>query len=199
MLDTIATSEDLPHVLELEGWTNDRLSAELGILMRIPAAEWVVGQPHATAIMAAYCHPRPEGGRFNLGNRGAWYAADTLETAIAETIYHRTRELQEIGVLDARVEMRQYLADFDCEFHDVRASPDFDLCHDPTSYAAGQALATELLAAGSNGVCYRSVRHAGGECIACFRPGLVRNVRPAMHFEYKWEGTPVPKIAELGV
>src|SRR5262245_46724564 len=32
ILDRVATPEDLPFVLELETWTNDRISTELGIL-----------------------------------------------------------------------------------------------------------------------------------------------------------------------
>jgi RES domain-containing protein len=47
----------------------------------------------------------------------------------------------------------------------------------PGSYAASQHLAHELLQQGSAGVIYPSVRHAGGTCIACFRPALVGNVR----------------------
>jgi hypothetical protein len=65
ILDTIVAADDLEHIDELENWTNDRLSSELGIIMTIPAAEWVVGQPQATAVIAAYCHPHPTGGRFN--------------------------------------------------------------------------------------------------------------------------------------
>ena len=71
--------------------------------------------------MAAFCHPRTGGGRFNGPDRGAWYAATDMETAHAEVIYHRTRELAEIGVFETRVQMRLYLADFDCTFHDIRA------------------------------------------------------------------------------
>ena len=55
----------------------------------------------------------------------------------------------------------------------------------------------ELLEAGSNGVIYRSVRHAGGECLACFRPTLVANVRSIAHFEYRWTGTRTPQIRKL--
>ena len=32
----------------------------------------------ASVIMAAFCHPRPTGGRFNSSERGAWYAASSL-------------------------------------------------------------------------------------------------------------------------
>ena len=62
--------------------------------------------------MAAFCHPRPGGGRFSGPDRGAWYASLTLETAHAEVIYHRTAELAEIGVFETYVQERAYLADF---------------------------------------------------------------------------------------
>ncbi len=198
ILDAIAAPEDLPFIFELESWSNDRVSNELGVLYRIPPDEWVTGRPMASVIMAAFCHPRPGGGRFSGPDRGAWYAGTALETAHAEVVYHRTAELAEIGVFETKVQMRLYLADFDATFHDVRAdTPRNAAYHDPVSYAASQALARELLAAGSNGICYRSVRRSGGECIACFRPALVGNVRPSAHFEYRWEGRRAPSIRRL--
>jgi len=199
ILDTVASPEDLPLVLELESWSNDRISAELGILYRVPPEEWVVGRPMASVIMAAFCHPRPGGGRFHGPERGAWYAADSLAAAHAEVVYHRTAELAEIGVFDTRVQMRLYRADFDASFHDVRPNvPENAPYHDPVSYAASQALARMLLANGSNGVIYRSVRRAGSQCLACFRPALVGNVRSGPHFEYRWRGTRTPAIVRLG-
>jgi hypothetical protein len=198
ILDRVAAPEDLPFLFELESWTNDRISNEVGLLHRMPREEWIAGRPMATVVMAAFCHPRPGGGRFNGPDRGAWYAARDLETAHAEMAYRRTAELAEIGVFETRVEMRLYLAGFNCAFHDVRAEiPAHAPLHRPTPYAASQALARELLTLGSNGVIYRSVRRDGGECIACFRPGLVENVRAAGYFEYRWEGGRVPAIRKL--
>jgi RES domain-containing protein len=198
ILDTVSSPQDLPLVFELESWTNDRISNELGILHRIPSEEWVVRKPMASVIMAAFCHPRPGGGRFNGPERGAWYAGESLETAHAEVVYHRTAELAEIGVFETRVQMRLYLANFDASFHDVRARrPENAPLHDPVGYTSSQAFGRELLAAGSNGILYRSVRRAGGECLACFRPKLVLDVRPDSHFEYRWEGTRRPSIHRL--
>lgn len=199
ILDAIAQPADLPLIIELETWTNDRVSSELNALHRVPVGEWVSGRPMASVIMAAFCHPRPTGGRFNSAERGAWYAADSLPAAHAEVVYHRTLELAEIGVFETRVQMRLYHADFRATFHDVRAkTPDNAPYHDPTSYEASQALARRLLTQGSNGVIYRSVRYSGGQCIACFRPALVMNVRIAAHFEYHWQGTRTPQIRPLG-
>jgi hypothetical protein len=91
--------------------------------------------------------------------------------------------------------MRLYQSDFHAGFHDVRAMN--GSIHDPTSYEASQSLARDLFSAGSNGIVYRSVRHEGGECIACFRPRLVTNVRPGAHFEFAWTGAPTPRIRQL--
>jgi hypothetical protein len=195
ILDRIAAPEDLEAVIELESWTNDRISTELGILHRVPKEEWTTGKPMSSVIMAAFCHPRPGGGRFNDGERGAWYAGCTLDIAHAEVIYHRTAELAEIGVWDTYVQERAYLADFRGSFADLRNG--FGDCHSPDSYVASQKLAAMLLAEGANGVVYRSVRHLGGECICCFRPRLVSNVRQGGHYEYRWNGSPVPSIRKL--
>jgi hypothetical protein len=197
-LKVVAGPADCDLIAQLEGWTNDRLSTAAGILGRVPAEEWVADVSEASVIMAAFCHPHPGGGRFTDTTRGAWYAAFTLETAHAQCVHHRTAELEELGVLETRVEMRQYLADFDADFHDVSGDdPAFAALHDPDSYEAAQAFGRELFAAGANGIIYRSVRHPGGQCLACFRPALVQNVRQAAHFEYRWEGRLQPVIREL--
>jgi RES domain len=196
--DGIASAADLDALIELEGWTNDRLSGELGILSNIPRDEWVVGRPLASVVMAPFCHPAPGGGRFSLENRGAWYAGRTLETAIAESVRHRTRELVEVGAFETRVEMRLYHADFKTALHDVRGrSPAFRKLHDPDDYEPSQALGQRLFAEGSNGVLYWSVRDRGGECLVCYRPRLVLNVRAAAHYEYRWLGSQAPKVRRL--
>jgi hypothetical protein len=197
LFDRISAPEDLEAITELEAWTNDRVSTELGILNVVPRDEWVVGRPMASVVMAAFCHPRPGGGRFSSPDRGAWYAGRTVDTSLAESIYHRTRELAEVGQFDTRVQMRLYHADFRASFHDIREGRRFQPLYHPESYAVSQEFARELLAGGSNGVVYRSVRHAEGECIACFRPKLVLNVRAAAHYEFVWEGTREPVVRRL--
>jgi hypothetical protein len=197
ILDRVSSPEDLEAVFELEAWTNDRVSQELGLLYGIPREEWIFG-PNATVVMAAFCHPRPDGGRFNDASRGAWYAAFELETAQAEIVYHKTKELAEVGVFETRVQYREYVGRFWGEFHDLRLSKrEFAPYHDPNSYEHSQKLAVALLQNGSNGILYRSVRRAGGECIACFHPALVKEVRQSAHFELSWQGSPTPQIRRL--
>lgn len=197
ILDAVAAPADLEAVFELEGWTNDRISAELGLLRDIPQHEWVVGRPMATVVMASFCHPRPQGGRFNDGRRGAWYAAFSLRTAHAEAVFHRTAELEEIGGwFDTFVQMADYLADFATPFHDLRNTR-FARYLVPDNYQRSQRLGRELLERGSNGIVYPSVRNRTGTCIACLRPRLVGNVRPGGFYEYRWSGRREPSIRRL--
>jgi hypothetical protein len=200
LFDRVVSAEDLDAVFELEAWTNDRISNELGALHIIPREEWVTGSM-ATVVMAAFCHPRQGGGRFNTARRGAWYAAKTLDTALAESTYHRSRELAEVGAFETRMELRLYRADFRATFHDIRSGAAARApLYDPDDYSASQAFGEELLTAGANGVLYRSVRDTskrGGECLCCFRPRLVMNVRIAAHYEYAWEGSPTPKVRKV--
>jgi hypothetical protein len=200
LFDRVASPADVDAVIELEGWTNDRIVAELGVLSAIPRDEWVTGRAMSSVVMAAYCHPHPDGGRFNGPDRGAWYAARTIDTAIAESVFRRTQELKEVGALETRVEMRVYLADFSAKFHDIRSSRrtgSWTALYDPFEYTASQDTARKLLEEGSNGIVYRSVRDPSGECLACFRPRLVRSVRAGGHYEFRWEGRPEPRIRAL--
>jgi hypothetical protein len=197
LFDRVADPADLEAVFELEGWTNDRISNEVGLLHAVPPEEWVVGKPMASVVMAAYCHPRTGGARFSGDDRGAWYAARTVETALVESIFHRSREIAEVGGYDTRMQLRVYLADFSTHFHDIRSARGLSAVYDPADYSASQRLARTLFHSGSNGLVYRSVRHAGGECLACFRPPLVKNVRVGGHYEFRWEGSAEPHVRRL--
>jgi len=198
LLDRVAAPADLDALFELESWTNDRISNELGVLQTIPREEWVTGRPMATVVMAAFCHPREGGGRFTSGDRGAWYAGRTTETALAESIYHRTEELREVGGFETRVQMRAYLADFSARFHDLRAERRaYAPLYHPRNYQTSQVVGRQLFENAANGIVYRSVRDPGGECIACFRPALVRNVRAGGHYEFRWSGGPTPGVRKL--
>ena len=177
--------ELLDGIFELDNATNDRLLAESGLLPGIDARELVFGIPSYRIINAAFCHPAPDGSRFNSADRGAWYAGFEVETSQAEVAYHKQLWLQETDWNEEEVaDYVDYRADFRAEFHDLRGTTEHADCLSPTSYAASQALAAQLLEAGSAGIVYPSVRRAGGTCIACFRPVLVTNVQKGEKFTF---------------
>ena len=173
----------MEHLFQLDDATNGRLAGEANLLPGITVHELVFGVPHYHIINAAFTHARPEGSRFNGADRGAWYAGFSLKTAQAEVAFHYAEGLREVNWQEEEtVAYREYLADFRAEFHDLRdedprGDPAYTKYLQPDSYRASQQLARHLLDRGSAGVVYPSVRHAGGTCIACFRPALVGNVR----------------------
>jgi hypothetical protein len=179
----------LEGIFELDNATNDRLLAESRLAPGIDERELVFGIPQYRIINAAFCHPSPEGSRFNSGDRGAWYGSFELATSQAEVAYHRQLWLRETAWEEEdESDYMDYLADFRADFHDLRETTEHADCLSPTSYAASQALAAELLQLGSAGIVYPSVRRSGGTCIACFRPVLVTNVRKGEVFTFVFQG-----------
>jgi hypothetical protein len=196
LFERVADAADLDAVLELESLTNDRLRDAAGEIRLVPPAERVTG-PGAGYVMAAFTHPHPAGGRFSDGRHGAYYAARKLDTAIAETKYHRERFMRATREPRMHLDMRVLEAELDARLHDVRdaraARPDL---YDPDDYGAGQGFARRLREAGSDGVVYDSVRHETGECVAVFRPRCVKRCRSTRHLTYVWDGERIAEVYE---
>jgi RES domain-containing protein len=187
----------LRDLFDLDNATNDRLRGESGQLPGIGMDELVFGVPNFRMINAAYTYARPEGSRFNDGERGAWYCAFELATALAEVSFHKTVEYQEIKRFDDSVSYQTLLADFTAAFHDLRGNEAYEDCLAANSYVASQRLAAELLESGSMGIIYPSVRHPDGTNLACFRPALVGNVRKGPAYRLTWAGSPTPSVEAI--
>jgi hypothetical protein len=196
VLNRIADStRHLNDIFKLDIATNERTLVEGGIPGGIDVHELVFGLPYAHIVNAAFTHPHPLGSRFNGPDRGAWYCGFEVETAIAEVAFHKTLDLLEIGILQDDVTFDDYTADFSAEFHDLRGGKRFATYLDPQSYVASQQLAERLLAAGSLGVVYPSVREPSGSCVACFRPALVMNVGKGATYRFRWNGEGAPSVS----
>jgi hypothetical protein len=184
LFDTVVTAADLAAVMELAGWTNDRLVAER--IARLPQAEWVYGRPNANIVMAAFLHVGPGGGRFNGVDLGAWYASAALVTAAVEVAHHMRREAVARGVATMQRQFRQYSARLLGAYLDIRgAQAEHAEVYAPDSYAAGQVLGEQIRSSGQAGILYDSVRHAGGVNVAVHRPRNVVDVVQADHFEVR--------------
>jgi len=200
LFERVADPADWDALYKLESMTNPRLRDQLGDLRLVPVADRVSGGPNASIVMAPFTHLSPQGTRFTDGHFGAYYAAESVDTAISETRFHRENFLRATSQAPTELEMRCYLADVACELHDLRARrtelPDI---YDPASYVASQKLGRQLRDAGSNGIAFESVRRNGGECVAIFRPRLVQNVRQGVHLRYVWDGTSIANVYEIRV
>ncbi len=173
---------DLEAVMELVGWTNDRLVADR--IQRLPEDQWVYGVANASIVMAAFLHVAPGGMRFNGPDLGAWYAADDLRTAAAEVGHHLRREAVARGVVTMARTYRSYAATLFGDYLDIRGEqtlrPDV---YDGTSYAASQMLGEEVRSSGGAGILYDSVRLRSGVAIVAHRPRNIQGVVQADHFE----------------
>lgn len=195
LFDRITDVGDLEAVFVIEAMTNDRLRQEVGDISLVPVGDRIVG-PGSTAIMAAFTHLNPEGGRFTDSTFNAYYCGLELDTAIAETKYHREVFLAATVLgRPTYVDMRVYLARLDDEMHDLRVGAPEALYH-PKDYSSGQAFGRDLRARGSNGLIFNSVRNPGGTCVAVFRPRLLSNCRQERHLTYQWDGERISNIFE---
>ena len=182
--------------MAIEGLTNDRIRQEVGEISLVPGDDGVFG-PGTTPIMAAFTHPNPQGSRFADSSYGVYYAANSIDTAVAETRYHKERFLRATKEARIEVDMRSYASDIEADLRDLRGQQEALLesyDSDPANYGTAQALGKALRANGSNGIVYDSVRAPDGECVAIFRPSLLSPVVQGPHFCYVWDGTEISHI-----
>ncbi len=196
LFERVTEPDDLEAVFELESLTNPRLRDEVGKIGLVPSEDRISG-PGTSIIMAAFTHLNPDGSRFTDGTFGVFYAANDLETAIAETKYHREHFMRSTEQAHMEFDMRVYVVDLAGDLHDLRGQKAaYPLVYHNDNYAASQHLAKSLRKDGSNGVAYDSVRRNGGECVAVFRPPLLSSARQERHLCYVWDGRQIATIYE---
>jgi hypothetical protein len=196
LFERVARPEDLEAVFAFESRTNDRLREEAGDIHLVAREDRISG-PGTSPIMAAFTHRNPDGSRFSDGSFGVYYAAHALETAVWETAHHRARFLRATKQGAMEIDMRSYLANIDAELADLRGQRKRKReLYDPDSYAASRPYGVKLRARGAGGIVYESVRHAGGECIAVFKPRLVKPAVQGPHLCFAWDGEKIARWYE---
>lgn len=182
LFDTVATAADLTAVMDLVGWTNDRLVVER--INRLPQSEWIYGSPNASIVMAAFLHVAPGGMRFNGPDLGAWYAASDIRTAAAEVGHHLRRETVARGAATMQRRYRAYTANLLGDYLDIRgqkvARPDV---YASESYAVSQVVGEQVRTSGGAGLVYDSLRRVNGINIVAHRPRNIVDVLQTDHYE----------------
>jgi len=182
LFDTVATAADLSAVMELVGWTNDRLVADR--IDRLPQGEWVYGVPNASIVMAAFLHVAPGGMRFNGPELGAWYAADDIRTAAAEVGHHLRRETVARNVAAMSRTYRAYAATLLGDYLDIRGQQvTRSDVYASERYDASQKLGEEVRASGGAGLIYNSRRRQTGVNVVAHRPRNIIDIVQTDHFE----------------
>lgn len=178
----------------VESLTNDRLREQVGEISLVAEHDRVTG-PGSTPVMSAFTHVGVAS-RFTDGSYGVYYASDSLATAIAETRFHRERFLACTDEEPGELDVRAYIGEIVKPFHDIRVG--FDDLHNPDveMYPIAQAFGRRLKDRDSWGIVYRSVRAAGGECVAALRPPAVSIPRQGPHLSYVWDGARITRVYE---
>lgn len=194
LLKRVADPSDYDAIFALKSKTNPRLRIESGDISLLPPNKRI-SCPGTSIIIAAFTHHNPDGNRFSDGSYGVFYAAKDLDTAIAETKYHRECFLRATTQPPMEIGMRVYLFDLDGILRDIRGHKTlYPLVYHNTNYGAEQHLAKTLGLNGSKGIAYDRVRHIGGECAAVFCPHLLSKTKPECHFCYVWDGTKIDAV-----
>lgn len=179
-----------------ESTTNGRLSDTIGLLDLVPEHRRV-GGAGASYVMAPFTHISPDRpGRFHDGTFGAFYAANTFETALAETIHHTaiycSATEEETGWI---ADKRELTGRINAEMLDIRVGYDTLLTTD--DYVTSQGFARGAREDNANGILYPSVRNPSGLCFAAFFPDVMKRPNQARHFSYHWNGLRVDQIKDL--
>jgi len=195
LFDWAESAEELVEVANLEGLTNDRLVAEYGQIHAVNQEDWVSGEG-ATALMSTFTHPGIS--RFSDGSFGIYYAADSLQAAVAETCYHRERFLKASNEAPCIVQMREYKCKVVQPLVSILSNKYKKyLDPDPGKYPISQQFGQEIKTHKEWGLLYKSVRKSNAKCIAIFRPPAVTMPVQGCHFDYTWDGQTISVIKKL--
>ncbi len=197
LFEDIADPADWMLLGAAEGKTNPRRAETIGNLDNIPAARRV-GGAGASYVMSPFTHCSPDKpGRFHDRTFGAFYGADSFETAVAETVYHTAKFLSATDEAPGWIaDKRELTGAIDADLIDIRAGG-FDEFLDPDSYDASQGFAREARDGNAAGIVYPSVRQVGGDCFAAFWPDVMARPVQGRHIKYHWDGVRIDLIREL--
>jgi len=195
LFEDIAGPADWLLLGSAESKTNPRVADTIGNLDLIPPARRVRGGG-ATYVMAPFTHISPDwAGRFHDGTFGAFYGADSFETALAETMYHTAKFCKSTKEKPGWIaDKRELIGRIDAELIDI--CDGYNALLDEDDYAASQAFARKVRDDGEEGILYPSVRNAGGLCFAAFFPDVMGTPIQARHISYHWDGSRIDMIKD---
>jgi len=193
VFDELADTEaELRILFNLEMLTNERLNAPIGRLELLPEGSLVTGRG-AHQIMAAWVHCHDDGGRFNDGRLGAWYASLNVATAIDETVFHLTKRLSKSeGGFPQQIQMRELRTHVQAPLVDLTGlQTTYPELYHHSDYAGSQRFANNyrwpFAETGINGLRYNSVRSEGGINVCVFKPQLLSQpIIEGSHYQYEW-------------
>lgn len=128
--------------------------------------------------------------RFSDGQAPCWYASETLETTIHETVFHFVKNINDsidAFVNEKKVEVDRRVAKTSCIglAIDLSAKTDeFPWLIDPINYSRCQEVGLRIAKEGHPLLRVKSVRHSDGINIVAFKSNVLSNVREHCYLKY---------------
>lgn len=182
------SDEDAVIAALVADFTNPTTMTGAARFLAFPAGERVTGNG-AGLILGPFCFGTAPT-RFSDGQRGVWYGASTELTAVAERAYHTNRVFQESNTPPTVVQMAVIEAKLDGVLADIRGrQTDLAALYNKSEYSASQVFGDEQYQRGAYGVVYDSLRKNRGQCVAVFRPSILREAQVTHLTEWVWDGS----------
>jgi len=198
LFDDVANHDEFEILYAIQELTNPRIRNEVGNLNRVPVSERPYGIRGCNYALGPFVHLNPTGSRFSNGNFGVYYAAEDIQTAIAETRYHQQCYFSAVeGLKFDRLSMRCLKTQFSANLRDIRSDVyrenDWYL---KDNYSAAQQLGASVKQNNDSGIVYYSVRANNKICYALFSPLVIKDVIQTTHYEYIWDGEKITVALE---
>jgi len=198
LFDDVADHEAFEILFSIQELTNPRIRNELGNLNRVPVHERPYGIRGCNYALGPFVHVNPAGSRFSRGDYGIYYAAKTVQTAIAETRYHQQQYFSGVvGLKYDRLTMRCLKTQFSANLRDI-CDENFrqsDWYH-VDDYSSAQQLGWGIKQNNDRGIVYHSVRMHNSICFALFTPIIISDIIQTAHYDYIWDGEKITVTLE---
>lgn len=196
LFEDYVDAELMQAVFLVEARTNPRLRNQVGELSMVAKEDLLLGEG-ASPVMAAFTHIGRKS-RFSDGSFGVYYAAKSIDTAIAEVKFHRARFLKFTNEPPMKLTLRSYVGRLQKPLLDIRDSGYKRYCSpDTKTYPRCHKFSAKMRAAKAWGLLYPSVRDGRGECAAFYRPPAVGIPKQGKHFAIFWDGKSISRVYEL--
>lgn len=156
----------------------------VGDLRLLPSGRLPAGRG-ASRIITSYTFARP--GRFNDETFGAFYGGESLATAIAETAHHTIQSLRDSNAPPQTLPLRLALHVNVISGGVIDARPaKYPQIYEADRYAESRHFGALVQKRGYEGIVYRSVRRAGGECVAIYASTALGECWDARELVYRY-------------
>lgn len=161
----------------------------LGNLAFLSAGPLPTG-PGASHIITSFTMSKPA--RFNDSSFAAFYAGESLQTAISETVHHTLRALRDSSAPPQTLPQRiaLHVAVDAANVIDVRVAAYAEI-YDRSDYSESQVFGSLVRGRGHQGIVFRSVRRPDGECVSIYDHTTLANCREDRELVYRYDGTAI--------